>query len=165
MTMTLVSSVIVGSGGASSIEWTSVPQTGKDLLVVLNARASVAALRNDVSVSFNGATTNRSYRSLYGNGFGTFASNGGQISTFAGAVGANATSNTFSNVSVYISNYTASNGKQVTLDAVIENNQTEAWQEILSGLWNVSTAISTVTLTPSTSTFMQYTTASLYIIS
>ncbi len=90
MTMTLVSTVTVGSGGASSIEWTSIPQSGKDLLILLSARAASNAIRNDVGVSFNGVTTNRTYRSLYGNGFNAFGSNGGQISTFAGATAANA---------------------------------------------------------------------------
>jgi len=165
MAMTLVSTVTVGSGGAASIEFTGIAGTGKDLLVVLSGRAASSAIRNDLSVSFNGVTTNRSYRSLYGTGSNAFSSNGGQISTFAGATGANATSNTFSSAFIYVSNYAVSAAKAVSIDAVTENNATEAWQEILAGSWNVTDAITTFTLTPSGSTFVQHSSASLYIIS
>jgi hypothetical protein len=165
MAITLVSTVTIGSGGASSIEWTGIGQTGKDLLILLSGRAAVSALRNDVGVSFNGVTTNRTYRSLYHNGFNVFGSNGSQISTFAGAVGSTATSNTFSNVSITVGNYATNTAKPVNLDAVIENAQQEAWGEILTGLWNVTDAVTSITLTPTSSTFVQNSVASLYIIS
>jgi hypothetical protein len=164
MTMTLVSTVTVGSGGASSIEWTSIPQSGKDLLILLSARAASSAIRNSVGVSFNGVTTNRTYRSLYGNGTSAFASNGGQISTFAGATAANATASVFSSVSIYISNYSDIVLKTLSLEAVTEDINNEGWQEVLAGSWQGG-AINQVTLTPSLSTFVQYSTASLYIIS
>ena len=164
MTMSLVSTVTVGSGGASSIQWTSIPQSGKDLLILLSARAASSALRNDVGVSFNGVTTNRTYRSLYGNGTNVFGSNGGQISTFAGATAANATASVFSSVSIYISNYSDIVLKTLSLEAVTEDINNEGWQEVLAGSWQGG-AINQVTLTPTGSTFVQYSTASLYIIS
>jgi hypothetical protein len=160
----LIEHIEVGSGGASSIEFTGIDGTGQDLLILLSARSAASSVRNDVSVSFNGVTTNRSYRSLYAIGSATYASSGGQISTFAGATGANATSNTFANTSIYVSNYALAMPKSISLNAVTENNATEAWQEILAGLWNSTSAITSLTLTASGSTFVQYSTASLYKI-
>ena len=39
-TYTLISSVTVGSGGAASIEFTSIPSTYTDLVLKLSARSS-----------------------------------------------------------------------------------------------------------------------------
>ena len=163
MTMTLVSTVTVGAGGASSIEFTSIPQTGTDLLVVASLRGTstpdfpVLVFNTDASSS-----ANYLYRDLYGSG--SSASSG--VASSAGIeFGWNrtTTANTFGNVSAYISNYTSTTSKSVSVDAVGEANATAADQMIVAGRWTSTTGITTLKIV-SSGTFAQYSTASLYTI-
>jgi hypothetical protein len=74
------------------------------------------------------------------------------------------TSNSFSNSSVYIPNYTSSNYKSVSIDSVYENNATTAYCNLQAGLWSSTSSINQVTLvcTGSGQTFAANSTATLY---
>ena len=62
----LISSVTVGSGGASSIDFTSIPQTYTDLVVRWSTRGTAATVYDQVYVKFNNTTSNLSYlRNLF----------------------------------------------------------------------------------------------------
>ena len=76
--------------------------------------------------------------------------------------GANATSNTFGNTSVYIPNYAGSTNKSVSSDAVTENNATTASQQILASIWNNTSAITSIFVSDTGSNLVQNSTASLY---
>jgi hypothetical protein len=171
-TYTLISSVTVGSGGASSIDFTSIPATYTDLLVKFSTRSvNVSGNYDQLSVQFNGSTaSNYSARLLYGLGTGT----PGSVSS--GTVGsmiytgysttANATASTFANAEIYIPNYTSSNAKSVSVDFVSENNATDAIAGLNAGLWSLTNAVTSIKLaTVSTFNFAQYSTAYLYGIS
>ena len=62
--------VTVGAGGASSIEFTSIPNTYSNLLVVLSVRTSKAgSYTGSFGMQFNGDTgSNYTNRDLYGTG-------------------------------------------------------------------------------------------------
>jgi hypothetical protein len=146
--MTLIESKTLGTATAS-IEFTSIPQDGTDLLVL----ASITSTRNNVygdglEVRPNGLTTNFSGRRLLGLGSGSPSSNttGDPEVGFTGSTAT--TANTFANTSVYITNYTAAVAKSFSGDTVSENNGTDAAQAIYSGLWNQTTAITSLTLIP-----------------
>jgi len=163
MTMTLVSTVTVGSGGAASIDFTGIPQTGTDLLVVYSLRDTDASTVINLTVSFNGSFANHSWKYLRGDG--STAASGGSTgsSEYARIPGAGATSNTFGNGSLYIPNYTGSTNKSLNFDSVAENNGTSSWQQITAGLWSNTAAINRITLSGWTA-LAQYSTASLYTI-
>jgi len=163
MAMTLVSTTTVGSGGAASIEFTNIPQTGKDLLLAISARSTHSTEADNILLSLNSSTANFSGRYLFGNG-STVAS-GTDTRESGGYTGSVATANTFSNVQVYFSNYTSSANKSFSVDSVTENNSTNVSLYIDAKLWSDTSAISSMTLTPNSGNFVQYTTASLYIIS
>jgi hypothetical protein len=167
MTMTLQETITVGSGGASLITFSSIPQTGTDLLLTLMARSTSnsGGVTDYMPFKFNNTTSGRVYRSMYRSDNSTYASNGTQLSTFAGATGADATASTFSSVSMYIPNYTLSGKTELFLEAVTENNATASWIEILGGASSSSGAITSIELDLSFGNFAQYSTASLYIIS
>ena len=162
-TYTLISSVTVGSGGAASMAFTSIPSTYTDLLVKTSTRGTSAHIANDIILSFNGSNANFTGKLLYGNGASTVSGNAGN--SIGLYVGANATASTFSNGEYYIPNYTSSNYKSTSADDVSENNATTAYQYFIASLWSQTAAITSITLTPTSGNFVQYSTAYLYGIS
>jgi hypothetical protein len=162
MTMTLISTITVGSGGASSIDFNSIPGTYTDLQVLVSARFGNSQVATVTWIQFNGSTSNQSSRMLNGNGSG--ASSYTDTKIFGQSNGANATANTFGNTSFYIPNYAGSTNKAMSIDGVAENNASNAFQELVAGLWSNTSAITSITLKEynGTGTFAQDSTASLY---
>lgn len=165
-TFVKIATVTVGSGGASSIDFTSIPSTYTDLCLKVSGRSDQATVVLDsLILKFNGTTTSNSFRYLEGNGASassgsTFGSGVYQFLNSAPAAGA--TSNTFSNVEVYIPNYTSSNNKSLSIDGVGENNATTAYADLVAGLWSNSSAITSIKLEMDGNNFVQYSTATLY---
>ena len=167
--MVKLQTVTIGSGGASTIDFTSIPQTYTDLKIILSSRSNRnTGTATRVKVTFNNNTTGYTFRTLYGNGtaaisstesaFFTDASFGGLANQDTGS-----TASVFSSHEIYIPNYTSANNKSVSVDSVTENNGTEAYAMIIAGLWSNTSAITRVTLTPADSfNFNQYSTATLY---
>jgi len=156
------STVTVGAGGASTISFTSIPATYTDLKIVVSARCD--ASNTAFKIRFNGATTNLSTRYLYGQGSSAASyTEGSNIYGYENA--STYTASTFGNTEIYVPNYTLSNGKSVSVDAVTENNATSAEMALFAGLWNSSAAITSVELVSNTGNFVQYSTATLYGIS
>jgi len=160
MTMTLVSTVTVGSGGAASIDFTSIPQTGTDLLVVYSLRSTSGD--NNVQMSFNSSTTSFTNKVLYGNG--STVSSGSNYAKAGYMPYSTDTSNTFGNNSIYVPNYTSSTNKSYSLETVTENNATSVAMALLAGLWSNTSAITSLSLIANSGSFAQYSTASLYTI-
>ena len=160
-TFELISSVTVGSGGAASIDFSSIPSTFTDLCVKVSSRSNRADNNDFLKISFNGVTTNLSHKSLSGDG--SSASSGSDGSFIYGRLPGNtATSSTFGNAEFYIPNYAGSTTKPVGGDTVMENNATYSVAYLLAGLWNNTAAITQVNLAPYYGSFVQYSTAYLY---
>ena len=157
-TYTLISSVTVGAGGASSIDFTSIPATYTDLLVKVSARDTNA--NGEFYLRFNSSTTNYSDRWLYGSGSSAASTTNTKIDLFLASSGY--TANTFGNTEIYIPNYNSSNYKSVSSDSVQENNATGSYTLLEAGLWSSTSAITSVNLIPAGGTFAQYSTAYLY---
>jgi hypothetical protein len=163
-TFTLISSVTVGSGGAATIEFTSIPSTYTDLCLLTSTRNEASAT-SDINVTFN--TSGGTYTSLRLIGVGSGSAESSistkqqlrnDISTY--------TANTFASGMFYVPNYTSSNAKSASADSVSENNATEAIQVMTAGSWSGTAAISTITLDIAAGQeFAQYSTAYLYGIS
>jgi hypothetical protein len=174
-TFTKIASVTVGSGGSSSIDFTSIPSTYTDLLIKLSARTSnTNGYTGGTSLRFNGSSTAvYSHREVLAATASASSGSGSSLSymRLADAVGSSLTANTFGNQEIYIPNYAGSSNKSVSVDGVAENNATTdyTWQEkLLAGLWGNTSAITQVTLyggDAGSLNFLQYTTATLYGIS
>jgi hypothetical protein len=171
-TFVKIATVTVGVGGSSSASFTSIPATYTDLKVLASTRQNNTGMR----VQFNSDTgTNYSWRRLDANGtVVTSNSNttyGSPYNTFIywSMQGTTTdTANTFSNGEMYIPNYAGSTQKSVSADSVAENNATTAYMAMQAGLWTGTAAITSITLSPDTSTlplFEQYSTFTLYGIS
>jgi hypothetical protein len=168
MTMTLVSTVTVGAGGAASIEFTGIPATGTDLLLVYSCRSSYASANVELGITFNNTGgTAYSSRMLYGqNGsVSSFASTGASRFVWPVMNGSTSTANTFASGSVYIPNYAGSTNKSVSMEYATENNSSTATMGIDAGLWANTAAITSIKLTDGYGgSIVQYSTASLYTI-
>lgn len=157
-----IASVTVGSGGASSIDFSSIPSTYTDLCLKMSTRTSASTITGRAYVAFNGVGTNQTRRLLLGNGSSASSGNATDIATDRGT-GDSATASTFANMEMYVPNYASSNFKSVSIDAVGENNATEAYAGLIAGLWSATAAINQITLNPSDGgNWMQYSTATLY---
>jgi hypothetical protein len=158
------STVTVGAGGASSIDFTSIPSTYTDLVVKMSLRDNHAAISDSVRVSFNSSLSNQSQMALLGDGSsGSAGTNGSAFYITTGTNANNATTNTFSNAELYIPNYAGSAYKSYSAEAVTETNATNASMALTAGLWSNTAAITSISFTPAQPVnFLQYSTASLY---
>jgi hypothetical protein len=162
-TFVKIASVTVGSGGASTIDFTSIPSTYTDLCVKISARTTTSDSSNSwkyITVAFNGASTNRSSRFLFGNG--SSAGSASDTTIYGWVNGHNATASTFGNMEIYITNYAGSTNKSLSADIVTENNATGAYANLEAGLWSNTSAINQITFNLDTGNFVQYSTATLY---
>jgi hypothetical protein len=163
-TMVLLEKIVVPSGGASSITFTSIPQSYTDLVIKISARTT-ASSETGSYMRFNGsATTNYSYLQLRSNGSTVTSSvASSQAETFPGRINDNAyTANTFSSGEVYIPNYSGSTNKSISVDAVTENNASTAEMGFVAGLRAVTDAITSILIAPSGGNWSQHSTFYLY---
>jgi hypothetical protein len=163
--MQLIQTATVGSGGASSISFSSIPQTFTDLLVVSSCRSSSMTYVTDMMlVDFNGAGTSN-FNSI---NFG--AANGSNFSfnDTNGYIGMCATTmqeaNSFAVTSAYIPNYTVATNKSYSIDAVGPSvTALGTWASRFTGMrWSNTAAITSMVITPNSGTFLQFSTISLY---
>jgi hypothetical protein len=159
--MKLIESKTLGTAQAS-IEFTSIPQDGTDLVLKLSLRTSQSSTFSQLIINFNTLNTNFSNRWLYGNGAG--AGSWTQTTYIADINAANNTADTFSNTEIYIPNYAGSTNKSFSVDHVHEQNGTTAYQEIIAGLWSNTSAISGITLTSGSGNLVAGSIVSLYKI-
>lgn len=164
-----ISTVTVGAGGASSIDFTSIPGTYTHLQIRGIARTN----RSDNSettfaLRFNSdGGSNYAYHRLIGDGSSASASGAGSSSyayLYAGAAGAQAGTNTFGASIWDILDYTSTaKNKTVRYLGGLDNNGSGRIT-LGSGLWlNNTTAISSIAITTDGSyNFTQYSTFALY---
>jgi hypothetical protein len=161
MTYTLIAHQELGSAQAS-ITFSSIPATFTDLYLVISPRTNRGALADILVLQFNGVGTGYSRRTIEGSG-SSVASGSGSDAYIGLINGGSTTSNTFSNVGVYIPNYASANNKSYSIDGVSEHNATDANQFLWASLWSNTAAITSITLTSAFATnFVQYSSATLY---
>jgi hypothetical protein len=165
-TYTLLETVTVGAAGASSIVFNSIPQTGyTDLVIKVSTRSSTSATLANLKITFNdgsGGTYTRKELYIENGAYGAEQVSDNIVGDTSGN---NATASVFGAAEVYIPNYTSSNTKCFSVDSASENNIVNSGMWMLGGLWSLTAAINKITIFPSTATWMQHSTFSLYGIS
>ena len=158
-----IASVTVGSGGAATIDFTSIPSTYTDLCIKFSIRFDLPYDAANINIRFNSNAANYSTRRLKGTGSSTNSdsTSGAASMVFNYGAGDTLTANTFGNGELYIPNYAGSNHKSVSSDAVTENNATAAYAVLQAGLWSNTAAITSVSLLCD-GNWKQYSTAVLY---
>lgn len=171
MTMTVIGSQTV-SVTTSQISFLSIPQTYKDLLLIMNSRETGAAVYANIWIKLNNVGTNYAEGGSYTNGYnnGAFLGDRTDFWYYNNYIpAANATANTFGPSSFYIPNYTSAfykcvSGHSVGLNAVA-TNPTGTRQGLTSGLWADTSAINRISMIGGNGDFAAGTTATLYGIS
>jgi len=149
-TFTLIASSTVGAGGTASVILGSggtIPQTYTDLILYSSARSTFAASGDNLYYKINAYTTGYSQRFLYGTGSVAGSASATDPGLEDYSVGNNATANTFSNVMLYMPNYTSSVAKSISVDSVSENNATASNMGFWAELLNQTGAITSITIT------------------
>jgi hypothetical protein len=167
-TYKLIASSTVGSGGAASIDFSSIPSTYTDLALLVSAR-SVGGSNYGTQLKMvfnNSGGTAYSWRNL--EGYDSTAGSNNATSQAYGHGGlfptANQTASTFGSSNIYIPNYAGSANKSYSAEGIAEKNAATDWIiNMVAGLWANTAAINQITLTTlNASNFAQYSTAYLY---
>ena len=151
-TYELISEQILTSD-QSSVTFSNIPQDYDDLHLVWSARTTRSGQQRDESlIRVNGsASTIYSARALYGQGSSAASSStsGANHWRFINNNASASISNTFSNVSLYIPNYSSNTvNKSASAESVYENNTTEAWIFAVAFLWESTNPITSIFIYP-----------------
>jgi hypothetical protein len=146
----------------TSFTFSNIPSGYTDLVVKVSPRGTVA--EDGMGIRFNSDSgSNYTFRVVVGQGSAASSFSGTSSYLPIGRQsGSTDTVNTFGNNEFYIPNYTLSNQKSVSVDAVMENNATVARAQLAAGLWSGTAAITSVTVLPGSGSFATSTTATLY---
>jgi hypothetical protein len=160
-----IATVSVGSGGQSSISFTSIPSTYKHLQLRCLGRTT-AAVDNDVAfITFNSDTgANYVAHDLRGNG-GVVASGaytGLTASYLQRFAGGNQAASMFGAVVVDFLDYADTNKFKTFRDLGGYDFNGSGNIYLSSGLWRSTSAITSMTMTPSSGNWAQYTQFALY---
>jgi hypothetical protein len=147
-----------------SVSFLDIPQYYTDLKLVVSARCTEASISRFLGMYINDfvyplpLTSNRG---IIGNG-STATSQSSTDYIYAGQLpGSSATANTFSNIEIYIPNYSAFNNKSISIDSVAENNATTTTSTLYSALVSNPTPVYRIFLDCS-SAFVTNSTFTLY---
>jgi hypothetical protein len=167
-TYKLIASQVVGSGGASSITFSSIPQTYTDLQVVASARSTRTAASGDgldmyFITSGGTLTTGYTYKAVQTDSTTIYNTSTGYEQGWGGVISTNASSsNAFGSTIFYIPNYTSSNQKSYSVDSVGENNASSGWLSFNAALNSTTSAITGLQFFAGNGSLVQYSTFYLY---
>jgi hypothetical protein len=163
LTYQAIATATIGSGGASTFSFTSIPQTYTDLLIKFSGRSTNAGAYDDLIIKPNNSTSSINTLVFYGLGSGTPASTTFVTGLPAQGGGDTLPANTFGNADIYIFDYTSSNSKNIMANSIAANNVASSIQQFGVMLWSVSSAITSLYFANfSGSNFKEFTTAYLY---
>ena len=164
-----IQTVTVGSGGASSITFSSIPSTYKHLQIRAIGRDNRASSASNLYMQFNSDSgANYTGHNFYGNGSAATAGFDGASQTSASMMRVSTTtigSNIFSAGIIDILDYSNTNKYKTfrSLSGFDDNGVSGGQVYFWSGLWmNSASAISTITITPVTTPIQQYSSFALY---
>jgi hypothetical protein len=155
-----ISTVTVGSGGSSSISFSSIPNTFAHLQIRMTTLASTAA---NVLLQFNGDTANNYWwHELWGEGTTAYSTNSGAAVSNIKTGYTNTTTPYTGGSVVDVLDYCNTN-KYKTVRALTGSDNNGAGYVLLrSGVWNSTSSITSFILYPVSGTFTQYSHFALY---
>jgi len=159
-----IATVSVGSGGSSSISFTSIPATYKHLQIRNLARCDRTVTYTSNIIRFNSDTTNSNYsqHELMGNGSTASAGGGGSSAIYTLIPGTSTTSNVFQGEVIDILDYQNTNKNKTV--RILSGYDANGSGVIFfgSGSWMNISAITSITLTATSGNIIQYSSFALY---
>ena len=156
-----ISTVTVGSGGASTVTFSSIPATYTHL--VIRSMVSASAATTDIKMNFNGDTAaNYSQHSLYGTGTSAGVAASASSSYALAGITSATSANVAANITDVLDYANTSKNKTIRTLAGSDNNGSGGYIFFESSAWYNTTAITSIVLTPFTGTFSQYSSFALY---
>jgi hypothetical protein len=147
-TYTLISSNVLGSS-AASVTFSAIPSTYTDLVLRFSGRGTAATTDAFIAITYNGTSeTGYSVTRLEGSGSAAASSRASNNAREGRMPGASNTANTFGSGEVYVPNYAGSTFKPMSYDLASENNTTDAYRYATAGLFSLTSAITSIVLTP-----------------
>jgi hypothetical protein len=163
-----IATVTVGSGGASSIDFNSIPSSYTHLQVRYIGRESRAVALDALRINFNGSTASE-YRQhlIYGDGSTAGAANNGSLTAtieIGDLTGASAGANIFAAGVFDILDYANTNKNKTIRSLTGQDLNGSGLLVFWSGLWVNTTAINSITLRTAQAgnNFVQYSSFALY---
>jgi len=161
-----IATVTVGSGGAASISFTSIPGTYQHLQVRgILRHSSTGASGGYAGFRFNSDTgSNYGYHALWGDGSSIY-SDGLQSQTTLIVNRCTTATQTASNFGAYVVDILdyASTSKNTTTRALAGyDNNGSGLLYVKSGLWLNTSAITSITVSPNAGSWVQHSTLALY---
>jgi len=167
-TMTKIGTYTVGAGTDSSVSFTNIPQTYTDLIVKVSGHLTGTGFgAATIKLIFNSSTSGYSWRSVLTDSAGGSYSQKGDSVAFieAGILPASQSSptlNVFGVADMLISNYSSNNSRAVSIDYAQESGGVDNYIGFVSGIWSNTAPVTSLTITPNSSNFSQYSTFTLY---
>jgi hypothetical protein len=151
-----IATATVGSGGASSITFSSIPSTYTHLQIRILAKTGDTGAYGGASFSINGGAGEQRHE-LYGTGSATGA--GANASSFLAYVGG---TSQFGVSIVDLLDYTDTNKAKTFRGLGGADNNGSGIVALTSGLETTTSAVTSLTITPNTGNFAQYSSFALY---
>lgn len=145
MTMQVIQHIEVGAGGATSIEFSAIPQTFTDIVIKLSARERDSGDYVRFYLDINGTNSSITSRYLFSTGTNRFSSTGTNLVGY-GVNRVSATSQVYGNTDIYIPSYTSNRNKAISIDGVEENNAAAAIANISAAEWVNTAAITSIAI-------------------
>jgi hypothetical protein len=159
------------STSASTVTFSSIPNTYKDLVVRASVRTTYVGTFQDMQMTWNGFSANNYYsytrlsntsNSLDSSSFNRTSSTNWQ---YANIPGTSVLNNTFSTQEIYIPNYAGSELKCGIVYTVTENNSSDAQVRAAALLDNLTAAVSSISFSLPSADYAAGSTFTLYGIS
>lgn len=115
-TYKLIKKIRVGSGGASDMEFTSIPQSYKHLILHIVSRTNRSGVYQDnLSISYNGSSSSQTDRRIFGDTSSVTSFSDSAL--YSGLATASSTgSNIYGSTTIFISNYSGDTYKSSSSD-------------------------------------------------
>lgn len=148
-----ISKITVPAGGSTTALFSSIPQTYRDLHLVMSIRFDTSSRTTDTPIIyFNADQSTSNYPNFLMRGNASSAT-GGNSSGYAGFYGGEinagqATANAFSNADMYIGDY-ATNGtyKSAIWNTINPSNaQSTVYTQVSMGTWSGTSPITSITM-------------------
>lgn len=170
-TFTFIQSYTVSTGSPTTFNLSSIPATYTDLCLRLSLRGSFAGGEDTPLIRFNG-DAGSNYATIFASGRPNDIPTGNSSGTVTGAWvgtinGDGDTAGCYSNIEIWIPNYTSSDYKVCYADSGTESMQVAVYQRALNSVWASTAAINQITvgIVSGGYGFKQYSNAYLYGVS